>query len=173
MLHANTWTQRLLAKLSFTEITYSLMFLFTKMAFIWSKIYIKNKKKPSCEIFLNVIYPSLWCKTDFIIIIITEVFSISWSFRNNLNMLICCSRNSSNDQLWKQLWCLIYLWNVLQIYININTLPPGFSKQQFIFTVNVDQHQCWASYSNNVINYSLLLSKIILLLYLLFSGNSN
>ncbi len=37
------------------------------------------------------------------------------------------------------------------------------------------QGQCWASYSKNVIYYSLLVTplKVILLLYLLLSGNSN
>ncbi len=132
MLHANTWTQRLLAKLSFTEMTYSLMF------FVHQDGQDLFGQKSS--------------KTDFIIII-TQVFSISWSFRNNLNMLICCSRNSSNDQLWKPLWCLIYLWKVLQMYIN--TFRPKIIN---VFTVTVDQHQCWASYSNNIIYYSLLVT---------------
>jgi len=35
--------------------------------------------------------------------IITPVFSVTWSFRNHSNMLICCSRNISYYyQCWKQ-----------------------------------------------------------------------
>ncbi len=40
---------------------------------------------------------------------ITQVFSVTWSFRNHSNMLICCSRNiSSHYQYWKWLCCLYF-----------------------------------------------------------------
>ncbi len=45
-----------------------------------------------------------------IISIITPVFSVTWSFRNHSNMLICCSRSIYDYyQCWKQfLWKLIH-----------------------------------------------------------------
>jgi len=50
--------------------------------------------------------------------IILPVFSVTWSFRNHCNMLICCSRNISYYyQCWKQLCCLIFLWKPWKIYI--------------------------------------------------------
>ncbi len=43
---------------------------------------------------------------------ITPVISVTWSFRNHYNILICCLRNISYYyQCWKQLCCLIFLWN--------------------------------------------------------------
>ncbi len=43
--------------------------------------------------------------------IIAPVFSVTWSFRNHSNMLICCSRNIYYYyQCWKQLCCLTFLW---------------------------------------------------------------
>jgi len=38
-------------------------------------------------------------------IIITPVFSVSWSFRNHFNMLIRCSKHIPWEY-WKQLCCL-------------------------------------------------------------------
>ncbi len=47
---------------------------------------------------------------------ITPVISVTWSFRNHSNMLICHSRNISHYyQCWKKLCCLIFLWK--QLYI--------------------------------------------------------
>jgi len=42
--------------------------------------------------------------------IITPVFSVTWSFRNQSNVMIWCSRNIFYYQCWKQLCCLIFLW---------------------------------------------------------------
>jgi len=43
-----------------------------------------------------------------------SVFSVTWSFRNHSNMLICSSRNISYYyQCWNQLCCLIFLWRTL------------------------------------------------------------
>ncbi len=36
-------------------------------------------------------------------------YSVTWSFRNHCNMLICCLRNISY-YCWKQSSCLIFLW---------------------------------------------------------------
>ncbi len=45
--------------------------------------------------------------------IITPIFSVTWSFRNHSNILICCSRkNSYYYHCWKQLCCLIFLSNI-------------------------------------------------------------
>ncbi len=41
----------------------------------------------------SVIY---FCDQSWIFSIITPVFSVTWSFRNHSNMLICCSRNISD-----------------------------------------------------------------------------
>jgi len=41
---------------------------------------------------------------------IAPVFSVTWCFRNNSNMLILCLRNIYYHQLWKQLCCLIVLY---------------------------------------------------------------
>ncbi len=42
--------------------------------------------------------------------IITPVFSVTWSFRNHTNMLICCSRNISDYyQHWKKLTSLLFI----------------------------------------------------------------
>ncbi len=38
------------------------------------------------------------------------VFSVTWSFRNHSNMLILCSRNVYYYHSWKQLCCLMFLW---------------------------------------------------------------
>ncbi len=61
--------------------------------------------KYSIWMFSGMIY---WCKS-WIFIIITPVFSVTWSFRNHFNMMIWCSRNISY-QCWKRLCCLIFLW---------------------------------------------------------------
>ncbi len=50
----------------------------------------------------------LWWKADFFSII-ASVFSVTRSFRNHSNMLICCSRTISDYQHWKQLYCLIFI----------------------------------------------------------------
>jgi len=50
----------------------------------------------------------LWCQSWFFSII-TAVF-ITRSFRNQLNMLICCSRNYYYYQCWKQVCWFILLW---------------------------------------------------------------
>jgi len=45
--------------------------------------------------------------------IITPVFSVTWSFRNHSNVMICCSRHNSNYyQFWKQLCFFIFLWKL-------------------------------------------------------------
>ncbi len=73
---------------------------FTKTTFLWSK-YLKQKY---CEIILpfKIFFLLIWIYFKYIFFsvmqswifsIITLVFSVTWSFRNHSNMLICCSRN--------------------------------------------------------------------------------
>ncbi len=58
------------------------------------------------NIFENIIYSCVG-KAEFSAAI-TSAFSVTWSFRNPSNMLICCSRNIYYH-CWKQLFCLILL----------------------------------------------------------------
>ncbi len=52
---------------------------------------------------MNIFYSRCY---SWIFSIITPVFSVIWYFRNNYNMLICCSRNII---YWKLLWCFIFV----------------------------------------------------------------
>ncbi len=55
----------------------------------------------------------IYCKMHFIPVNF-PVFSVTWSMRNHSNMLICCSRNiSDNYQCWRQLCCFIFLWKLI------------------------------------------------------------
>jgi len=76
----------------------------TKAALIWTKI---QKKKIEFEIMWNTIAIIIIFKN---VAVITQVFSVTWSFRNHSNMLICCLRNISYHQCWKQSCCSIFLW---------------------------------------------------------------
>ncbi len=53
-----------------------------------------------------------FCDQSCIFSIITPVFSVTWSFKNHSNMLICCSRNIYYYQCWKLLCCFIFLWKM-------------------------------------------------------------
>jgi len=80
----------------------------------WSKVQEENSSLilSNClqfkrtDVYLNI----LWMKLIFSIII--PVFSVTWSFRNQSNMMIWCSRNIPY-QCWKQLWCFVFLWKSL------------------------------------------------------------
>jgi len=51
--------------------------------------------------------------------IVSPVFSVTWYFRNNSNMLICCSRNRSYYQCWKPLFLLnIFMETVIHFFQN-------------------------------------------------------
>jgi len=71
------------------------------------------------------IYVSIWldfkiyCWQSWFFSIITPVFSVTWSFRNHSNMMICCSRNISlYYQCWKQLLKgLVHFWKKLLLII--------------------------------------------------------
>ncbi len=60
----------------------------------------------------NILYNLIYsCDQSWIFSIMTPVFSVTWSFRNHYNMMICCSKNTYYYyQCWKQLYCLIFLW---------------------------------------------------------------
>ncbi len=66
------------------------------------------------DIFLDVIY---FCDVRAeTFSIINPVFSVTGSFRNHSNMLVCCSRNISyfnHFKCWKQLCCLIFVWKLI------------------------------------------------------------
>ncbi len=58
------------------------------------------------------------------------VFSVTWSFSNNYNILICCSRNISYyyHQCWKQMCCLIcFCWNSTAFIWNKKYLKYKFN----------------------------------------------
>ncbi len=66
--------------------------------------------------------------------IITPVFSVTWSFRNHSDMLICCSRNMIPDSL---------IINVLMSYL-INLMHP-----------------CWINHINLLKKWNLTDSKLL------------
>jgi len=52
---------------------------------------------------------------SWIVSIITQIFSVTWSFRNHFNTLICCSRNI----YWKQLCCLIFFVEIMMCLMHL------------------------------------------------------
>ncbi len=92
--------------------------MLTKTAFIWSKN-IKRVQLWNIITILNnyfVFEYILECNVfsvmqNWIFSIVTPVFSVSRFFRNHSNCWICCWRNISYYyQCWKQMCCLIFLW---------------------------------------------------------------
>ncbi len=70
--------------------------------------------------------------------IITPVFSVTWSFRNHSNMLICCSRNISDYyQCWKQLCCFIFWWKPKCILFFRILWWIESSKEQHLFEIGI------------------------------------
>ncbi len=82
----------------------------------------------------------IWFRSELscIFSIITPVFSVTWSFRNHNNMLICCSRNISDYyQCWKQLCCTIFLWKPWFIlFFRIHRWIES-SKEQHLFEIEI------------------------------------
>ncbi len=71
---------------------------------------------------------------------ITAVFSVTWSFRNHLNMPICCSRTIYYYyQCWKLLCCLIFLWY---------TTTKNFRVWFMLYVRQTDRNH-WTFYSLN------------------------
>ncbi len=71
-----------------------------------------------------------------------QVFSVTWSFRNYFNMLICSSWNISYYyQCWTQLCCFIFLWKPWYIFFRILWLKEQHFISNIInvFTVTLDQ----------------------------------
>ncbi len=63
--------------------------------------------------------------------IIAPVFSITRSFRNHSNMLICYSKNIyCYYKYWKKLCCIIFLWKHVDSWIEI-------SKEQHLFKIEI------------------------------------
>jgi len=74
-----------------------------------------SKKSVKTVILWNIIKITLLLicnllSQSWIFSIITPVFSVPWSFRNNFNILICFATNIYDyHQCWKQLCCLVFL----------------------------------------------------------------
>ncbi len=76
-----------------------------KTVILWNIVTVYN----NC--FLWIYRKMQFMMQSWIFSIITPVFSVTWSFRNHSNMLICCSGNVSYCfQCWKQLCCFIWCW---------------------------------------------------------------
>ncbi len=112
-------------------------FFFERILFCSPMLHLfEQKYSKNCEILLqfkitffyfnilwNVIYS---CDQSWIVSIITPVCSVTWSFRNHSNMLICCSRNiTSHYQCWKQLCCFIFLWIFFSGFFLMNRKLKG------------------------------------------------
>ncbi len=104
------------------------------------------------NMFSNVIY---FCDQSWIVSIITSVFSVTWSFRNHSNMMICCWS-------WKQFFfqdslmnrklkrtAFIWNWNLLKHYkkclmsLLISVMHPCWIKTKYVCNqVNVISEWC-------------------------------
>jgi len=88
--------------------------------------------------------------------IITPVFSVTWSFRNHSNVMICCSRNISDYyQFWKQLCCLIFLWKLWLKKIGVLWLIERSKEQCFclqMFANGLQKHCKWFTVIFNQLN---------------------
>ncbi len=86
--------------------------------------------------FLNAFkwYLLLWWQSSIFSSSYTSAFSVTWSFRNDLIMLICCSRNISYYFLcWKQLCCcLTFLWKLWYIFQD-SLMNRKFKRTVFIW----------------------------------------
>ncbi len=99
---------------------------------------------------------------SWIVSIVTPVLSVTWSFRNHANMLICCSRNISYYyQCWQ--WKMFWLINLkplswLKVLISFKTLLHG---TLFLHTL--------AAYNMSLsLNLSLSITHLYLFFYLFF-----
>ncbi len=71
-----------------------------------------------------------FCDQSCIFSIITPVFSVTWSSEI---IIICCSRNISDYyQWWKQLYCWIFLWKLIQDSL----MNRRFKRTTFIWNRN-------------------------------------
>ncbi len=76
---------------------------------------VVNYYYSNCIITVNVIYSLfLTCDQSWIFSIITPVFSVTWSFRNQCNMIICSGNFSY--YCWKQLCCSYFFGNRRYIF---------------------------------------------------------
>ncbi len=107
---------------------------------------ISNSKQLfSILIYIRMYFISVMQSWIFSIII--PVFSVTWSFRNHSNMLICCSRHNSSYQYWKQLCCKILLWKPWYIFSLMNrklkrTQFIWISKCYKLFLINLMHSFC-------------------------------
>ncbi len=107
----NFRTAKVLSQSSFktTEIKLWIIYCFCRFSltlpFNWNNIGFLSRP------FYVWIYLKMWFISvmhSWIFRIITPVFSVTWSFRNHSNMMICCPRNIPYYQSWKSLCCFIF-----------------------------------------------------------------
>ncbi len=111
---------------------------------------IINNNINTLLIFSNVIY-SCDAKQNFIII--TLNFSVTWSFRNQSNILICCSdMYYYYYQCYKQLCCFNRVETMIDFWINWKFSIYISKQKSFVrfrlFTVTFNQYilACWTSF---------------------------
>ncbi len=78
----------------------------------------------------------LWWQS-WILTAITQVFSVTWSFRNHSNLLIWCSRNISYYQCWKHLCCLIFSDKWWYMYLISVLWWMEISKEEHSFEIEM------------------------------------
>ncbi len=111
--------------------------MLTKAAFIWSKI------QQNCEIGLLFQITVFYFKMQFIPLmqiwifcIITPVFSVTWSFRNYSNMLICCSLNFFVLLSMLKTVLLLYIFVEIVLYFLQDSMMNRKSKRT-VFICNI------------------------------------
>ncbi len=102
--------------------------------------------------YLNLLAISLWKFLIFFFLllcwifsIVTPVFSVTWSFRNQYNMLICCSRNISCYYLIikKVVLLCIFVETVIVLFQD-SFMNRKFKRTEFIWNKNVlKQYECF------------------------------
>ncbi len=84
-----------------------------------------------------------WIECRWMFSIITPVFSVTWSFRNHSNMLICCSIYISyNYQCWKQLCCFIFFVETVIHFLRVFWYIES-SKEQHLFEILIWLKKIW------------------------------
>jgi len=78
------------------------------------------------------------CDQSWIFCIISPVFSVTWSFRNQSNMMICCSRNIYYYQCWK-----------LLSHIFVETMIHFFFPSGFLNEYKVKKNSIYLKYNAN------------------------
>jgi len=92
--------------------------------------------------YLNV----FWMWSVWIFSIITPVFSVTRSFRNHYNMLICCSKNISYYKCWKQLLYILMnrKFKINRIYLRWKSFEhlKLLKSRVYQSTITIWYHHC-------------------------------